>query len=94
MWFSRKIYTKQWRTHVVTHDILKNHFHEYSKDFTANRSPQRSCYNERSDTHGFCPKALSSLRPVKIIEYDEQGHDEGGSSCQRKQHMMDVTRGD
>lgn len=51
-------------------------------------------YNKHSDTYGFCPKVLSSLRPVKTIKYDQQRHDEGGSSCQRKQHVMDVTCGD
>lgn len=68
MWFSRKIPTKQYRTHVIMCDILKNHSHEHSKDIIGNRSAQRSCYNEHSDTHGFCLKVLSNLRPDKTID--------------------------
>lgn len=79
---------------MIMCDILKNHFHEHSKDIIGNRSAQRSCYNEHPDTHGFCPKVLPNQRADKMIECDEQGHGEEGSSCQSKQHMMDVTCSD
>lgn len=76
---------------MVMCDILKNHLREHSEDITGHRCAQRSCHNEHSDTHGFCPKVLSNLRPDKTIECVEQGHGEEASSCQSKQHMMDVT---
>lgn len=78
--------------HVVIYDVLKNHFHKPSEDIIGKTNAQKPCYNEHS--HSFCPTVLSNLRPDKRIECEEQGCSEEASSCQSKQHMMDVTCSD